>query len=209
MFNYYVVDDLAPPGMRDHIENTIMRGCNWHYGDSATGLDSSERDPNNTSIKESAQFVDLFYDMDEGVHTPMNGNIAVPLLWFLEDKTGLQIRNLYRIKANLLLPNGSEEHNYTVPHIDHGDPNAISMVYYVNDSDGDTVVFQNHVSQGFHNLEILHSNKPKKGSSIIFPSTQFHSSSNPITTNKRVIINFVFTVDELSYNEFIKRCINE
>jgi hypothetical protein len=67
----------------------------------------------------------------------------------------------------------------------------LSMVYYVNNSDGDTRIFDD-------NMTMLHSNTPAQGNAIIFPSNRFHCSSNPIQSNVRCIINFVFTVKDIS-----------
>ena len=68
------------------------------------------------------------------------------------------------------------------------------MVYYVNDSDGDTVLFNE-----FYNTKSVSINRriaPKKGRAVIFDSNRFHASSNPINTPTRFVINFTFKLHE-------------
>ena len=54
------------------------------------------------------------------------------------------------------------------------------MIYYINDSDGDT----------FLNKTETKRITPKANSAVIFPSNLWHASSNP-TKGKRIVINYV------------------
>ena len=56
-----------------------------------------------------------------------------------------------RQKLNLLGQNSSiKEGKYNTPHIDNKWFNSYSMIYYVNDSDGDTIIFN---EKGGENLK--------------------------------------------------------
>ena len=180
------LDSFVPQVMAQGIKNRVMTGAHWEYMDST--VDDSSFDKNNFDIINSHQFVHLIYG-DNGPCSMLYGEVVNPILWLLQDKTGLEITSLQRIKANLLTPNGSKVNNYNPPHIDLNNEDYLSMVYYVNDSDGDTRFFDD-------NMTTSHSNTPKQGSAIIFPSNRFHCSSNPITSNVRCVINFVFTVKD-------------
>lgn len=91
------------------------------------------------------------------------------------------IDKFLRIKANLLLqvPNRPRFHP---PHQDTDAEGYLSVVYYLNDSDGDTFFF------GENNTSI----SPKANRGVLFDSNIRHCSSNPITTERRMIINSVF-----------------
>lgn len=62
--------------------------------------------------------------------------------------------------------------------------NAVSYVYYVNDSDGPTRIFKNW----WKTLKI----HPKQGRLVRFPSTTSHSGNVPYKFESRIVINFVF-----------------
>lgn len=188
------IDELLPKGFQDYLEKEFSNMNGWLYLNSASGIkDAFDKDDKN--IVDSPQFTHMIFDPEQGVTSPLFEYVK-PILWFLEDRTGYRALELGRIKANLLLPNNTTANNYNPPHIDSGNKDYTSMVYYVNDSDGDTRIFNNYVQQDFYNLKLIESNTPKKGSAILFPSTRFHCSSNPINSSTRVILNFVFKLTD-------------
>ena len=68
----------------------------------------------------------------------------------------------------------------------------MTAIYYVNDSDGDTLIFENdYTGEDPGPLRILKRVTPKAGTLIIFPSKLYHASSSP-TKGKRSVINFIF-----------------
>ena len=94
-------------------------------------------------------------------------------------KKTLDIKWATRIKINKLLPQKtSEEQVQRLWHQDKVEKGYVSLIYYVNDSDGDTIVGD-------------YKNTPKAGEMIYFDSDLFHRPSLP-TKNERVIINFIF-----------------
>jgi hypothetical protein len=193
-FNHIVVDKLVPDGYADLIEGILLNMEGWCYNKSASAVDDAY-DKEDLNIIDSPQFTHVLFDHEIGPASEVWQHIS-PIVWFVEEKTGLKVSSIFRVKANLTYPTGTNENNYNPPHIDHGDPNKISMVYYVNDSDGDTRIFDNFVEQDFYKMKMVVSNKPKKGSAIIFPSTRFHCSSNPVKNETRIVLNFVFDVED-------------
>ena len=69
---------------------------------------------------------------------------------------------------------------YYAPHTDRPEEH-LGLIYYVNDSDGDTVFFKNK--------EIIKRVTPKKGRIVLFDGDTFHSGGFP-TDNPRCIVNF-------------------
>ena len=100
------------------------------------------------------------------------------------------------MKSNLLLQDPLAVGKYHAPHIDLANEDAFSMVYYVHDCDGDTIIFDKTVTKGHINLEEVARVTPKKGQAVIFNSNRFHTSSSPITNTRRVIINYAFFADK-------------
>jgi hypothetical protein len=103
---------------------------------------------------------------------------------------------LDRIKFNILIKNIQyKNNNYNVPHVDG--LSKISILYYVNDSDGDTFFFNKIQSKDSSyepndKLEIIKRVAPKKNTLVVFDASIYHASSNPTTHNERVVINMTF-----------------
>lgn len=188
-----IVENIIPTSLADEIESiTTTREFPWYYAGSSSGV-GENYDVNDLLRKDSVQHIHNVYD-EQGPVSDMFSYIKT-MLYFLEDKTGIKIKELFRVKINSLTSDGLKIDSYNSPHVDHSEANYMSMVYYINDCDGDTVIFDKTVDAGYNNLTILHRIKPKKGSCVIFPSNQFHSSSNPRNYERRLIINFTFKVN--------------
>jgi hypothetical protein len=116
-------------------------------------------------------------------------NIINPILLFFQKETGTTINNIARIKLNLL-----NQHPYppTNPaHTDNTNTDVKTLLYYVNDSDGDTVLY-NQVWGDDLPLTECKRITPKQGRLILFNATRWHASTNPVNTKARSIININF-----------------
>jgi hypothetical protein len=107
------------------------------------------------------------------------------------EKMGKKQIQLVNAKFNLLFNNSEfEEGKYNTPHIDIScTNNNYTILYYVNDSDGDTIIFNETEKDNFTDLTIKHKIKPKKNQAAIFESCYFHTSSNPRLYEKRIVMN--------------------
>jgi|TARA_B110000259_G_C13848311_1_gene335684 hypothetical protein len=193
MFDYAVIENFVPSNMSNTIKDKLLASNHWEYMDCTININKDSIDLADSNIRNTHQFMQLAYG-ENGPCSYVYSELAKPVLWMLEAKTGLNITSVQRIKANLLTPNGSTVEHYNPPHIDHTSDQYLSMVYYVNDSDGDTRIFDHTFNDGCYDMKMICSNTPKQGNAIIFPSTRFHCSSNPIDTSARVVLNMVFTV---------------
>ena len=107
---------------------------------------------------------------------------------------------LIHIKANMLLRDENYPPNhFHPPHADVNKDNSfLSMLYYINDSDGDTFFFnKTHDSMpDFRNrvdeLKVVRKVTPKANMVVLFDSAILHASSSPIETDRRLVINGVF-----------------
>jgi hypothetical protein len=113
--------------------------------------------------------------------------------------------DIVRAKVNILTPqvSGPIEH---VPHIDWADSSFMSGILYMNDSDGNTTLYDTKGSSEETVAECLSSlNKelevtPMANTCVVFPSALFHSSSTPskVPGKARIVINFTFKFKEQS-----------
>jgi hypothetical protein len=111
-----------------------------------------------------------------------------PLFSFIE-KQKLIINKIYTSRVFLLTP--TEKNKSYIPHKDLPFPH-LAAIYYVNDTDGDTIFYDN-------DYNIIKTVSPKKGRIVVFDGNIFHGASTP-TLDKRVIINYNFDLFNLNQN---------
>lgn len=187
--SYQIFDDLFPESLVNDIEATLTNfKFDWHYTDASSGgTVPFYRDP---LSKDCPQMVHMFYRYG---WESQYSEVVKPLLEIVEKETETTIKSIYRIKANLTIPDGTSNKHYNTPHRDHESKEFLSMVYYVQDTDGDTVLFDKHDITD-ETLDIVARVTPSRGRCVIFPSRQYHSSSNPIMFESRIILNFIFEI---------------
>jgi hypothetical protein len=120
-------------------------------------------------------------------------NITNLMVGIFAEKTGIKIKRIVRIKGNLI-PNISHTSesldNLIHPDVDPKTPgNFISFIYYVMDSDGDTIILDDD------KVTIVDRSPPVKGNCYWFDSKTYHRSTVPIDHKRRVVINFILEVE--------------
>jgi hypothetical protein len=125
-------------------------------------------------------------------------DLITPIIYTIKQRVPqLKLKQEVRVKYNILLRNvDSRPNNYNYPHQD-AVSNAYSMVYYCDDSDGDTFLF-NEFYEGKNpdKLTIAQRVTPKRNRCVIFESHRMHASSSPVFHKDRKVINFVIATDE-------------
>lgn len=187
------IENFVPPSYADVLEGVILRNPDfqWQYNASTNNQAEPQIMRKNESSYESDQFVHAIFQ--EGAKRSPFFDVVFPLFYFMEDKTGVVLNGIERMKANMLLKKPIDADSYNVPHIDIPDRNFKSLIYYVADSDGDTFIF----NETFHNkkdLSVRRRVSPKKGKAVLFDSNIWHASSNPREYANRVVLNFIFSV---------------
>jgi hypothetical protein len=186
-------DEKKQDDMRKKFNNKKIK---YFLGDvrNSSSIKSAIEDSN---TKDSIQFTHKLFT--DGVFESEYVEYVMKIMKALEEKEGIVCTTLHRAKCNLVpqdISYGIDEHH--PPHIDSKDvsDNTYTLVYYVNDSDGDTFVFNEKYEDEFTDLTIAHRQTPTEGSALLFKSTNYHASSSPINTKSRVVINIVFEADE-------------
>lgn len=162
------------------------------YGDVSFVIDENSKDYGqfvctllNSSYTDESKFKDYFERLKAVVFTA-------------GEHIEKDICSVDRVKVNLLLqqPTALESH-YNFAHTDDKTGSHYSMVYYVNDSDGDTFLFNEFWDPELgppNQLTLNQRVSPKRNRAVIFESDRFHASSNPQKHATRFVINFVMKV---------------
>jgi hypothetical protein len=198
-----ILDRLLPESFQNDLINLFYQAqFPWYYHASTTAVTEAQLllpSPNSftdANTVERPQFSHSF--AVNGKITSDYYNTIFPILYFLEARTGYSPSQVRRIKANMLTKDATyPENSYHEPHTDvyggEGVDQLSSMIYYIDDADGDTYFFNEQLTADHtpDTFTVAHRQTPKRGTGIFFPSNQFHASSSPKRYNRRVILNFV------------------
>ena len=95
------------------------------------------------------------------------------------------------------LPINSEVVSVDTPHIDTKDDHFV-MLYYVCDSDGDTIIYNETVES--ENYTIQQRIAPKQGRVVLFDGAYYHTAEQPLN-NIRCVVNYNLENYGISHNK--------
>jgi len=190
-----IIDDLLPETYSKEILDLFTDSkFPWFYNPNISYLDDNfnNRFTNNDSrLKDTDAFIHGF--MVQGQKNSPYFDLIRPVLYFLEQRTQINISNLIRIRGVFVHKNPMFGDYINIPHVDISFPHN-TLIYYVNDTDGDTVIFEEK-----YNGDIDYSKKtikqtitPKKNRAVLFNGMHYHTGSVP-KDNHRLVINFNFS----------------
>jgi len=183
-----VIDDFIPIGYQNEIEQALTRyDFPWYYRPSINNGKPKIQDPR---FEYAHGFVHNFYNDEDGqlsAYYPL-----VSSLRYFAEKHGIENYGYHRLKANLnvSIPGWTTD-KCQEPHTDMPSKHVV-CIYYVNDSDGDTFIFDQQFDPNApepHQFEIVERVSPKKGRALFFDGHSYHSGSYPIEHNARIMLN--------------------
>ena len=191
-----ILDDLLTPSYADAIENEV-RSLPYLYKERTSEYTEDISFIITTpETKDYGQFVcPILHPEATNLWGTHFSEQVKPIYYSAQDRLEMKFLGISRVKANILLKQSdANPDHYNIPHQDSAG-NTLSMVYYCNDSDGDTVLFNEfYTGKPPERLTINQRITPKKNRAVIFDSTRYHASSNPIQTNARFVLNFVIVL---------------
>tara|TARA_B100000287_G_C20335069_1_gene663369 strand:- start:117 stop:665 length:549 start_codon:yes stop_codon:yes gene_type:complete len=180
---YEIRDNLISKGYQDFLEETFIEDFPWYYQDQSQNEWEEEWD--------SSNFIHMIHSEEQDWQPPLQKtqrykDMVYPILLQALDRP---IRELYRIRAVMNIRGQISDKGYP-PHIDLHFPH-LTMLYYVNDADGPTRLYdgKQHESPGKVVAEV----EPKKGRVLFMDGNILHAGTST-TSSRRMIINFNFIV---------------
>jgi hypothetical protein len=186
--NFIVFENLVDLNLQNKIENTLLYSFNfpWYYHDfTVDKKHKGEIKIKRCDINDYSQFTHNFYGLENSniIKKSNFTSLVDDLLNNFNEKTKLNLKNILRIKSNLQTQHScNTENTINYPHVDFDNIPHYVLIYYVNDSDGDTILID-------ENFNIFKRITPKKGNFLLFDGKILHTGSHPIKSNSRVIIN--------------------
>ena len=182
-----VYDNLVPKELADKAEKFVL-GDMFAWFHNSASVKNDIIGIKSKNVKEYIQFTHKIYDWDwDKKQTYLNSPHDELVLDFEQVlRPGLKLKtfNLMRFKANFLPKFKMSKDDFNYPHIDFPNIKSKVILYYVNDSDGDTLFFDNK-----DKLNIIKRVSPKKGRVVHFDNNKLHASCHPSVSDKRVVFN--------------------
>lgn len=187
-----VIDGALPPEIFFPLQEYVMQHAPWHY---IHNMDYGD-----------------IYDQDwtDGFTTPIIMRSTNSPVWYcqeyrafatmfdyIQENFGLKTIDITRSKCNL-----TTKIPYEIPRPAHKDDDYLQNytigVLYINDSDGDTIIFDSKDPNDIKRTdlpikEVVH---PKENRLVLFDGNYLHASSRPLLSPTRFVINFNWKNDD-------------
>src|SRR3954470_17561429 len=187
------IDDVIPKPYQDQLEAEAS-ALGWYFHDETAR-------PGLGFARSFGGFFHMAFDAASPapVVSAINA-LLVPLLFVSVDKAKLKFNDLIRVRLGMF-PQTQLDVPYHNPHVDFYTPHQVGL-YYVNDSDGDTVVFNETSDKVSLEQSVQYANdrrfteqiriSPRKGKMAFFDGRYYHASMHPVSHSKRIVVTFNF-----------------
>jgi hypothetical protein len=188
-----VIDNAVPKLLFERFQREMLSfNTEWHYLPSTAyrgNVESTDASFSHTSLFEGQKTSDLLY---------MYESVLLAGLSCVD----INVTALVRLRTGLFM---KADQNYVhPPHVDFDYPHLTALLY-LNDSDGDTLLYKERYdnSHGLNASDYFHlklmetvtvetSVSPKANRMVIFDGLQYHSSTSPVNSARRVTMNCNF-----------------
>ena len=154
----------------------------WFRGETS----AHDEDP---KLAYHSSFCNLVYKKETG---PLNDlfDITLPILLIAMDQQQKVLKDLLRIRIGLITR--TPEPITHPAHKDFHTPHRTGL-YYLNQSDGDTIVYNE--TQKCSTYTVKQSVTPTANTWYDFDGAQYHSSATPTKHEKRIVITYNYETD--------------
>jgi hypothetical protein len=145
-----------------------------------------------------------------GSNTSKILNLFPDLKKLIETKFSVKVEKIITARINYVFPVGKVSTKYDTPHVDmipRDNEKIKTIICYMSDSDGDTVLFD-EVEFDESNMEnptkknLIERFSPKEGKAIMFDSNRYHAMSFP-SKNIRMVLAIILMIDDTPTVEII------
>jgi len=178
-----IIEKLLPRDIEFRV-HTLMTGIQFPWYWNAENIVPESPDEN------ISQLTHMFYQ--DNKEPSVHWNSVNMIVSYFMQKTAIRVKKIIRVKGNLIANIAHEPES--LDNLIHTDVpqelkgKYVSFVYYVMDSDGDTVVYADD------KRTIVETSPPIKGNCFWFNSKTWHRSSVPVRNKRRVVINVILEI---------------
>ena len=183
-----IFDDIIDLEYQERIKNILLGDeifegyyFPWYFTQDVT------KQKDKDSQKRSAFFHGYVRDGDTiGIIDSVFHYLIVSLLENACNRIGKQSVNVIQGRSFLQLPINYKGEREDSPHIDTSDDHFV-MLYYVCDSDGDTIIYNEQEKSDSYTVQKKIT--PKQGRVVLFDGSYYHTAEQPLN-NIRCVINY-------------------
>ena len=126
------------------------------------------------------------YDNDVGTVDSIFHHLFISLIKNVCNKIDKQNIDIIKGRSFLQLPINYTGERVDTPHVDITNDHFV-MLYYVCDSDGDTIIYNEQVKSDSYTLQKKIT--PKQGRVVLFDGSYYHTAEQPLN-NIRCVVNY-------------------
>ena len=187
-----VIDDIIDLEYQEGIKGILLgddyfkgRPFPWFYTEDVTG--AGDKDSQHRAAL-GHEYVYLEDNDDVKVISHFH-NMFLPMLKEVIRRVGVKQEDagILQGRSFLQLPSNIQREDVDTPHIDIFDRKHLVALYYVCDSDGDTIIY-NERSKA-ETFTIKRRVTPKQGRVVIFDGTLYHTAEQPLHST-RCVVNY-------------------
>jgi len=188
-----ISDNFLEEGVSSKIQDVLNKNNKSLFWEEFESTNNVEKYPTlndlNLNIIEERQDVHMGYFFGNGFSSVHE--LGSNILESFALQNNIDVFKLLRVKSNILYKT-NKENSIHPPHVDT-DMEHLVLLYYVNDSDGDTIIFNEKFDgSSIPDLTVKQMVSPKMGRAVLFDGLYYHSSSGPKISDNRVVININF-----------------
>ena len=198
-----VFDNLIEKPLQEEIKSTLLGredNFNWFYLNDVTTQDPS--------VTQSRPAFDHVFYFDHAENSDFNW-IPIEIVDRVVKELKLETDEIADSKTFLQLPLSSDylkDNTVDTAHVDSSNPHLV-FLYYVIDSDGDTIIYDKKYEEGETHLNHEMTSKllikkrvtPKQGRLVVFDGRYWHTAEQP-KYNKRCVINTNVIYQKVGYS---------
>ena len=192
----YVFDDIIDLNFQETIKNVLTGNENykeksfpWYYTEDVTAAGDNDSQHRPAFGHDFVDYIDEA-QMNQKQSCVISNfhEFVIPMLKSVCKKIGVDNIDVLQGRSFLQLPLNLKDRSVDIPHRDLEDTdNFFVVLYYVCDSDGDTVIYNETEESDVYTLKQKVS--PKQGRVVVFDGTLMHTAEQPLN-NTRCVINY-------------------
>ena len=188
----YVIDDFIDIEYQKIIKNVLIgdyqymkKDFPWYYTEDVTGAgdpDSQHR----TALGHDYVVMDD-EDNPTGERISIFHYLFLPMLKNVCREMKIKNINVLQGRSFLQFPLNLKDRTVDTPHIDLHNRKHLVALYYVCDSDGDTIIYNER--EKLKTYTIKEKVTPKQGRMVLFDGSLMHTAEQPLN-NARCVVNY-------------------
>ena len=189
----YVFDNFIDIQYQEDIKNILIgdyqykeKNFPWYYTSDITSGDDHDDSQHRAALGHDYVIIDDEYDAT-GQRVSIFHYLFLPMLKNVCQKMKIKNINVLQGRSFLQFPLNLKDITIDTPHIDLDNRKHLVALYYVCDSDGDTVIYNERKESKSYTIK--QKVTPKQGRMVLFDGSLYHTAEQPLN-NVRCIVNY-------------------